>query len=432
MTLKVSDLTQENEALKKELETKKNSKNSSLAPSKDIAAVKKNQSLRKKSGKQKGGQKGHKGSTLKMTSTPDKIINQIPCFCNKCGDNLESITALLKESRQVVDIPPIVPIYTEYRSFSKTCPCGHENKGDFPANVNAPIQYGPTVNSLIAYFSVRQYLPYQRMRECLNDIFGLQISQATLVNIVKKMARKSLCAHNKIKENIFKSIVVGSDETGIKVNGDKSWLWVWQNKLYTYITVALSRGFKVIENEFPDGLPNSVLQSDSLAAQLKTKAKVHQLCIAHLMREVQYFIDLYDDDWAKKMNELLLDSLVLKKQLVNYNQDNAERNQLESRLDDLLAFQVENQPKKIKPFHNRLAKYRTYLFPFLYYEQVSPDNNGSERAIRNAKVKMKISGMFITLGSAMDFAVLRSVIDTSIKNKANILHILRLTAKLPT
>jgi len=101
-------------------------------------------------------------------------------------------------------------------------------------------------------------------------------------------------------------------------------------------------------------------------------------------------------------------------------------------LDDLLAFQVENQPKKIKPFHNRLVKYRTYIFPFLYYEEVSPDNNGSERAIRNAKVKMKISGMFITLGSAMGFAVLRSVIDTSIKNKANILHILRLTAKLPT
>ncbi len=40
--------------------------------------------------------------------------------------------------------------------------------------------------------------------------------------------------------------------------------------------------------------------------------------------------------------------------------------------------------------------------------------------------------MFIALGSAMDFAVLRSVIDTSIKNKTNILHILRLIANFPS
>ena len=268
------------------------------------------------------------------------------------------------------------------------------------------------------------------MKECFNDLFGLKICEASLVNSVKRMALKSLPVYNRIKANILKSQVVGSDETGAKINGEKGWFWTWQNDLNTFITVAKSRGFKVIENEFPDGLPNSILESDCLSAQLKTKAKTHQICLAHLMREVKYFIQLYDDDWSKNFNELLFDSLKLKKQIIDYNQDNPHRNQIVKRLDELLAFEIEKQPKQIKPFHKRLLKYKDFVFPFLYYEKVSADNNASERAIRNVKVKQKISGQFITLNTAMDFAIIRSVIDTCIKNGANILNSLNLTAQI--
>ena len=63
---------------------------------------------------------------------------------------------------------------------------------------------------------------------------------------------------------------------------------------------------------------------------------------------------------------------------------------------------------------------------------VSPDNNGSERAIRNIKVKQKISGQFKTLENANLFAILRSVIDTTIKNGNNVLNALHLIATFGT
>jgi len=44
-----------------------------------------------------------------------------------------------------------------------------------------------------------------------------------------------------------------------------------------------------------------------------------------------------------------------------------------------------------------LIKNRDSLLTFLYHLEVPPDNNGSERAIRNAKVKMKISNQFKTI-----------------------------------
>ena len=70
------------------------------------------------------------------------------------------------------------------------------------------------------------------------------------------------------------------------------------------------------------------------------------------------------------------------------------------------------------------------LFTFLYVPEVPPDNNGSERAIRNVKVKQKISGQFKTERTAQNFAKIRSVIDTTIKNGMNVVDALSLIAKL--
>ena len=69
-----------------------------------------------------------------------------------------------------------------------------------------------------------------------------------------------------------------------------------------------------------------------------------------------------------------------------------------------------------------MVKYRQHIFTFLYYHKVPPDNNGSERAIRNVKVKQKISGQFKSFTGAESFAILRSVIDIAIKNNLNPLH----------
>jgi transposase len=153
------------EELVRKLSIPKTSRNSSKPPSSDIA--RKNQSLRNKSGKSPGGQKGHRGYTLKMTDTPDIKEELRPDYCTLCGVSLAGAEFELEACRQVIDIQPIVPIITEYQSFATDCTCGHHACGAFPEGVTNHVQYGKNLQSLIVYQSYFQFLPFARLQDFL-------------------------------------------------------------------------------------------------------------------------------------------------------------------------------------------------------------------------------------------------------------------------
>jgi len=105
-----------------------------------------------------------------------------------------------------------------------------------------------------------------------------------------------------------------------------------------------------------------------------------------------------------------------------------ERTELENKLKKLLAYRLDGNLKELVSFRKRMLKYKDHILTFLYHPKVPPDNNGSERAIRNVKVKQKISGQFKSWKGVENFLVLRSITDTAIKNKQNVLNALNLIA----
>ena len=109
-----------------------------------------------------------------------------------------------------------------------------------------------------------------------------------------------------------------------------------------------------------------------------------------------------------------------------------ERVKIIHKLESLLNNPPDSKHKKLHTFYKRMCRERQHLFTFLFIENVPPDNNASERAIRNVKVKQKISGQFKTEQTAQNFAKIRSVIDTTIKNGLNVLDALNLIAEFET
>jgi transposase len=397
----------------------KTSKNSHKSPSSDL--TRRNQSLREKSDKPIGGQLNHEGTTLKMSTTPDEIVTLRSDFCNNCGLSLSQNSFTLGTRRQVIDIPPIIPHVVEYQSYVTTCSCGHCQTADFPKGVENHIQYGPNIQSLAIYQSQYQFVPFQRLQDFFAKVCNLPISQGTLVNFIRKAAQKAMPAYETIQKAIPLSLFVGSDETGFKLNGKKGWFWVWQTTFLTFIVAATSRSKQVIIDTFPEGLPNSILCSDRLAAQLSTFAKGHQLCLAHLMRDLNYLIQVENYTWAIDFKILLKEAIQLKQKQDSYPVNDPKCIAIEQKLTDLLSDEqlqllIEQQQhyKLTLTFFRAMLKLRQGILPFLYHKEIPFDNNSSERAIRMIKVKTKISGQFKSLHK--EFAIIRSVIDTTIKN----------------
>jgi transposase len=423
------------EALKEEIRLLRNGKSSGTShtpPSHQIGRPNA-KSLRVKTERKSGGQPGHEGTTLQIKAIPDETVNYIPLFCNGCGEDLQQTVSVLEQSRQEVIIPPIQARYVEHRCYSKTCSkCGQVCIGALPTHLTAPIQYGSNVGALVSYLSVYQFIPYHRMKMLLKDLFGLPISEGSVDNLLERTAQKALPVYNSIQQKIQQSEVVGGDETGSSFGGKKGWFHTWQTKCLTFIVASLNRGYTTIEQYFPGGFPVSVYVSDCWAAQLKVAAFLHQLCTAHLLRELRNFENALSCKWSMAMKQLLLDALELKKQLTpqDYLQPPITVMQIEEKLTQLLKFDHSTSHTKVKAFIKRMIKNKHSILTFLYHAKVPPDNNGSEQAIRNVKVKTKISGQFRSERGATRFAILRSVIDTTIKNTQNVFEALTLLTNL--
>jgi transposase len=437
LILQVEQLTSEVKELREAigvLKNKKNSGNSSLPPSHDLFAHK-NQSLRSKTNKKSGGQQGHKGETLRMTANPDKIIKHFPDLrCPQCGVIHTQESTTLVGQRQVIDIPIIKANVIEHQIYQLPCSCGRISNGKFPKDVSAPVQYGANLIGFTAYLSSRQFVPYSRLSELVASITNISMSEGTIFNMLQKTADAVTPIYDGIKKEVANATCIGGDETGVKVNNQNHWAWTWQTTLATYIVIAQSRGFKTIEQTFPNGFQNATYVSDSLRAQLKTTAKSHQLCLAHLLRELTYFQEIYQHSWPTQMKDVLQRAMKLKNTMTlnQYTETCKERDKLLLEFGKLIDQKLPNKVSKIFPFRKRLHKRRHQIFTFLFCPEVPYDNNGSERAIRNIKVKQKVSGGFRSERGAEIFAILRSVFDTIIKKGGNPFENIRFALNIST
>lgn len=427
----------------KELEDQKakNSRNSSKPPSTDGKKKPKPKSLRKKTGRKTGGQRGHKGHNLKRAEKPDETHRHTVDHCEACGCCLEDQESDRVEKRQVHDLPPIRLIVTEHQVERKTCTCGHVNKAEFPEGINAPVQYGQRVRATVVYLMNYQHLPFKRTSELFDALFGQSISEGTLANILTQAADLLKQPLEKIKQYITQSAVVNFDETGANVTGNNSyWIHVAGTEDATYYVAHAKRGHEAFDDI--DILPNFDGRAvhDCWSSYFLYSC-IHALCNAHILRELIFVFEQFHQPWAKQMIDCLLD--------IKMNVDTARISgekmlspqdivTFKTRFEDIIkqGYSQNKLPKpkprtkkkrgrvaKPKPYNlvARLDKYQTAVLAFMYDFNVPFDNNSAERDVRMVKLQQKISGMFRTVSGAETFCTIRSYISTARKNAQNII-----------
>lgn len=418
----VDKLLKENRELRKRLEKyekpPKDSRNSSTPPSKESIKseiIRRTKSLRKKSDTTVGGQPGHEGTTRKMVESPDVIENIASQFCAECGRELSDIGGELDYVTQEIDLPPIKPIYRELRFYKKVCTCGCCNRDYVPRKRGGnAITFGKNIRALATYLSVVQCMPYERLQSLFETMFNVRISQGTLANIVREMLEKSQPAIQLIERLIKESSVVGFDESGCYVNGKLNWSWIAQTAYLTLVFRGSGRGAKVLEERFGDSLKNMVAVSDRHSAYFAIAFLNNQICLAHLLRNLEYLNEIdKEQTWAKDVQELLREAIHLR------NEKPTEIISKEgwlTRLDELLKKNLDCLRKEFNELKRGIIKCRDYIFNFLENPAIPSDNNGSERGIRKLKVKNKISGCFRSDTGADAFHAIHSIADTAWKN----------------
>jgi len=122
----------------------------------------------------------------------------------------------------VVDVPPAHVLVQEYPAEHKQCPqCHHITVASFPKEAQAPLQYGPIIGAIAAYLTQQQLLPLARACEVMCDLLGVQVSEGTMCDLIKRCAGQLAPVEQQIKESLKEAEVIHQDETGLSVAGKR-------------------------------------------------------------------------------------------------------------------------------------------------------------------------------------------------------------------
>jgi transposase len=217
LVAQVEELTAQNAELRARLA--KDSHNSGKPPSTD-GLGRKTKSLRRRSGKKAGGQLGHRGEKLHLVATPDVVVAHRPAVCAQCQTPLDDAPVVLRERRQVRDLPRIRLGVTEHQALHVRCPaCQAVSVGTFPAEAPSRAQYGPRLRAFAVYLLQQQFVPYGRVRELLADLAGASLSLGTLQGWVRQSATALAPVEARLKAALREAPVLHNDETGVRRGG---------------------------------------------------------------------------------------------------------------------------------------------------------------------------------------------------------------------
>ena len=279
------------------------SRNSSKPPSSDGLNKPAPKSLRVASQRPSGGQKGHPGSTLCQAQRPDKIVvHGVPDQCKGCQRRLSF--AYVGETRQVFDLPALRFEVTEHHAMQAICSCGQVHTGEFPVSINAPVQYGPRAQAAMVHLNQNHAVSVQRTAALMKDLFGLAVSQATVVKAALAGADILQPTVQAIGQGAVASAVLHADETGLRVAKKLHWLHVLATDTLTWMGCHPKRGAEAFDALALLQQFKGVLVHDGWMPY-KALPCQHALCNAHHLRELTYLLQEQGQAWAGDMIEVL-------------------------------------------------------------------------------------------------------------------------------
>lgn len=374
-----------------------------------------------------------------MTRKPDQIISHMPSNCEHCPHYRQCLaSAQICETRNEVDAVVQVTLI-QHNVLGVNCNMHHEyRQGRFPKGLNAYMQYGNNLKALAIALNTVGAVSLGRTSDILRGVFGISITPATIGSMVHRAASSSDRALEKIKAGLRSSDLLHGDETGARTEGKLQWIHVLSNPDYTYLSISTKRGWKGMEEAglLPDC--HGILTHDFWASYWHFDNFTHNVCRAHLLRELQGVTDSHPKQtWQKDFAELLLDMKKSQERAIGKGKTElsySTRYRYSRHYDEIIdkAYGENPEPKptgekkrgrkkrgKVLSLIDRLKNFKESVCLIITNLTAPFDNNQAERDLRMHKSKLKVSGCFRTIEGAEDYLKIMSCVSTGRKQGHN-------------
>ncbi len=360
-------------------------------------------------------------------------VAELPC-CPGCGGKLRQRR---RHEQFEIDLPKVEPVITHFLTYSGYCShCRKRVRSWHPDQISQAtgtagrVVVGPRAKALASDLKHRLGVCYAKVREVLNDSFGLELSRSGWCRADRKVASTARPVYERLSELICQCSVVHVDETGWRIGTLSAWLWVFTNREITVYDIRANRSSEVVIDMLGEKF-KGILATDGFLAydERRLKEWLKQKCVGHLLKDLK---DMQESKtgralhFAQQMAALLQEALHLKAEKPSLDPFTfAQRAQnLETRLDLLIAPQRRLSDKDNARFAKRLRKHRPHLLRFLYVDGLEATNNQAERMIRPAVIMRKTNGCNRTKPGAETHAILSSVLVTCHQHSIPILDYL--------
>src|SRR6266516_3542248 len=261
------------------------SRNSSRPPSSDPPLPQRPH--RPRGQRRRGGQPGHPGSTRTLIPVEevDEVVVIKPAQCTHCQAPLSGDDPT-PWRHQVIEIPPIKPVVTEYRWHQLACPaCGETTRAPWPAGVPSGT-YGPRVQATVALYTGAYRLSKSTTQQMMDEVFGVPMSVGTISQLEQATTAAVAAPVEEAHTSVHEQAVAHLDETSWRQGGKRAWLWVAVTSLVTVFLVRMSRGSQVARELLGEQF-SGILVTDRYSAYNWYPVRWRQVCWSHLLRDFE-------------------------------------------------------------------------------------------------------------------------------------------------
>jgi transposase len=351
----------------------------------------------------------------------------VASHCPHCLADVSGVAQTTVRAYDRIELPEIKPDVTRVTLHGGVCPCCTKTfMASAPAGLEPGSPFGPNLRAFVLYLRFTQAISFERLARLCSDLLGLAISEGALVNMLDDSRLAFAAQASLIRNKLLAGTILQSDETSVRVGKKTWWTWVFHHADSACFVIHPHRSRVVVE-EFLGQYRPDFWVSDRLASQMEWARIEHQVCLAHLLRDVQYAIDAGDAAFAPGVHALLKDACAIARRREHLADATlrGHARKLDARLDALLKIAPHGQQgDKLK---RMIKKYRRHFFVFLENRAIPPTNNGSEQAIRPCVIFRKVTNCFRSEWGAKLYADIRSVLETARRRAIGALHAIRLT-----